>query len=107
VQGDVSTDPGAEAALTQIIQVGTSAGGAKAKAVVAWNPETDEIRTGQFEVEAGFEHWLLKFDGLGSDHELAGGKSRGRIEYAYHLMARAAGTPTTPKASGTTSTSWQ
>ncbi len=96
VQGDLSTDPRAEAALTQIIQVGTSAGGAKAKAVVAWNPRTNEIRTGQFEVEAGFEHWLLKFDGLGSDNELGGGKSHGRIEYAYHLMARAAGITMSP-----------
>jgi serine/threonine-protein kinase HipA len=96
VRGDVGTDAHAQAALTQIIQVGTSAGGVKAKAVVAWNPKTNEIRAGQFDVEAGFEHWLLKFDGLGPDNELAGGKSSGRIEYAYHLMASAAGITMSP-----------
>ncbi len=96
VQGDLDTDAHAQAALTQIIQVGTSAGGVKAKAVVAWNPKTHEIRPGQFDVEAGFEHWLLKFDGLGPDNELGEGKNQGRIEYAYHLMARAAGITMSP-----------
>jgi len=91
VHGELGSDPMAHAALAQIIRVGTSAGGARAKAVVAWNPETEEIRSGQFEVPAGFEHWLLKFDGMGSDHELGVGRDHGRIEYAYHLMAQAAG----------------
>ncbi|MCB0811526.1 MAG: HipA domain-containing protein, partial [Flavobacteriales bacterium] len=81
----------AEAAIMQLIQVGTSAGGARAKAVVAWNPKTDEIRSGQLPAETGFEHWLLKIDGVGPDHELGEGGRYGRIEYAYHLMARAAG----------------
>jgi serine/threonine-protein kinase HipA len=91
VHGEIGTDPLAQAALTQIIQVGTSAGGARAKAAIAWNPATDEIRAGQFEVGAGFEHWLLKFDGMGADLELGGSQDYGRIEYAYHLMASAAG----------------
>jgi serine/threonine-protein kinase HipA len=80
-----------KAALAQIIQVGTSAGGARAKAAIAWNPATDEIRPGQFDVEQGFEHWLLKFDGMGADREMGGSQDYGRIEYAYSLMARAAG----------------
>jgi len=91
VRGDFDSDPHAQAALSQIIQVGTSAGGARAKATVAWNPETDEIRAGQFDVEEGFQHWLLKFDGLGEDRELGQSQEHGRIEYAYHLMARQAG----------------
>ncbi|MBV5341641.1 MAG: HipA N-terminal domain-containing protein [Deltaproteobacteria bacterium] len=80
VSGFMQTDDMAEAALTQIIQVGTSAGGARAKAAIAWNPETGEIRSGQFNVAEGFEHWLLKFDGVGKDMELGSSKDYGRIE---------------------------
>jgi len=87
VRGDLSTDRLAKAALNQIIKVGTSAGGARAKAAIAWNRETGEIRAGQFDVEPGFEHWILKFDGMGADFELGGSRNYGRIEYAYHLMA--------------------
>jgi hypothetical protein len=67
VHGEIDDDPHAEAALKQILSVGTSAGGARAKAAIAWNPHTNEIRAGQFDVGPGFEHWLLKFDGLGKD----------------------------------------
>lgn len=94
VQGQIDSDPHAHAALAQIIQVGTSAGGARAKAAIAWNPETDEIRAGQFDADSGFEHWLLKFDGMGADRELGrlgASQDYGRIEYAYSLMANAAG----------------
>lgn len=91
VHGQIDTDAHAEAALAQIIQVGTSAGGARAKAVILWNPDTKEIRAGQFTAAAGFEHWLIKFDGVGSDERLGVSRDYGRIEYAYHLMARAAG----------------
>jgi serine/threonine-protein kinase HipA len=91
VHGEFDNDAHTEAALAQIIQVGTSAGGARAKASIAWNPHTKEVRAGQFAVEAGFEHWLLKFDGLGRDTELGSSQDYGRIEYAYHLMARQAG----------------
>ena len=96
VHGEFASDRMAEAALAQIIRVGTSAGGARAKAVIAWNPETEEIRSGQFETSPGFEHWLLKFDGMGSDHELGVGSDYGRIEYAYYLMARTAGIQMSP-----------
>lgn len=78
------------AALRSIIDVGTSAGGARAKAVIAWNRETHEIRSGQVDTPPGFEHWLLKFDGMGQDNELGASGGYGRIEYAYYLMARAA-----------------
>ncbi len=81
------------AALEDILSVGTSAGGARAKAVLAWNPVTGEFRSGQVDAEAGFEHWILKFDGVANnrDRELADPLGYGRIEYAYHLMAREAG----------------
>jgi serine/threonine-protein kinase HipA len=96
VQGELDTDAHAEAALAQIIQVGTSAGGARAKAVVSWNATTHEIRAGQFDVQAGFEHWLIKFDGVGVDERLGVSRDYGRIEYAYHLMAKAAGIAMSP-----------
>ena len=91
VEGSFSVDHEAKAALANIIKVGTSAGGARAKAVIAWNPKTDEVRSGQFDAAPGFEHWLLKFDGVGKDKELGTGLGYGRIEYAYSLMAKAAG----------------
>jgi len=91
VQGTLSVDHEAKAALANIIRVGTSAGGARAKAVIAWNPATDEVRSGQFDAPPGFEHWLLKFDGVGEDEELGTGEGYGRIEFAYYLMATAAG----------------
>lgn len=91
VQGKLSVDREAEAALANIIKVGTSAGGARAKAVIAWNPVTDEVRSGQFAAAPGFEHWLLKFDGVGKDMELGTGGDYGRTEAAYAQMAVAAG----------------
>ncbi len=80
-------------ALVDILKVGTSAGGARAKAVIAWNPATNEVRSGQVERGTGFEHWLIKFDGVSEnrDKELADPQGYGAIEYAYYLMARAAG----------------
>jgi len=96
VHGELDDDPHAVAALKQLISVGTSAGGARAKATIAWNPETNEIRAGQFDVDPGFEHWLLKFDGIGNDDELGESQGYGRIEYAYYLMATQAGIVMSP-----------
>jgi serine/threonine-protein kinase HipA len=87
LKGDYNTN----AALRSIIEVGTSAGGARAKAVIAWNPITNEIRSGQVDTDDGFEHWLLKFDGMGADKELGESEHYGRIEYAYYLMETQAG----------------
>jgi serine/threonine-protein kinase HipA len=80
-------------AMRQILRVGTSAGGARAKAVVAWNRETGEVRSGQVDSGAGFEHWLLKFDGVDGnrDKELSDPQGYGAIEFAYSKMAKAAG----------------
>ena len=80
-------------ALKDILRVGTSAGGARAKAVIAWNRATNEVRSGQIEAGDGFEYWLLKFDGVSGnrDKELENPKGYGAIEYAYALMAAAAG----------------
>jgi serine/threonine-protein kinase HipA len=85
--------PDREQALKEILMVGTSAGGARAKAVIAWNPSTNEVRSGQTPAEEGFEHWLLKFDGVqgNKDKELEDPKGYGVVEYAYYTMACGAG----------------
>ncbi|MGA9828992.1 MAG: HipA domain-containing protein [Rhodanobacteraceae bacterium] len=82
-----------EKALRDILRVGTSAGGARAKAIIAWNPQTNEVRSGQVPAGHGFGYWLLKFDGVAGnkDKELEDPQGYGAIEYAYAMMARAAG----------------
>jgi serine/threonine-protein kinase HipA len=79
--------------LEEILRVGTSAGGARAKAIIAWNPNTNEVRSGQVKAPDGFGYWLLKFDGVraNKDKELEDPKGFTLVEYAYALMAQAAG----------------
>lgn len=79
--------------LLQILRVGTSAGGARAKAIIAWNRETNEVRSGQVRAPEGFGYWLIKFDGVSAnrDKELEDPKGYTAIEYAYALMAADAG----------------
>lgn len=86
-------EAGKAEALRDILHVGTSAGGARAKAVLAWNRMTNEVRSGQIAAGDGFDYWLLKFDGVAGnkDKELEDPKGYGAIEYAYHLMAKTAG----------------
>jgi len=91
VRGDFANDKHAHAALQQIIDVGTSAGGQRAKAIVNLDPVTQEIRSGHLPPAPGFEPWLLKFDGVGEDRQLGTSQVYGRIEYAYSLMAAASG----------------
>lgn len=83
-----------ERGLLEILSVGMSAGGARAKAVIAWNPQTNEVRSGQVDAPPGFEHWLLKFDGVSGNRDkerLADPEGYGAVEYAYSLMAEATG----------------
>jgi serine/threonine-protein kinase HipA len=89
---------GKQDALREILRVGASAGGARAKAVLAWNPATNEVRSGQVPPPEGFESWLLKFDGVSEnrDKELTDPEGYGAIEFAYSLMANAAGIHMTP-----------
>jgi serine/threonine-protein kinase HipA len=86
-------DESREQVLADILRVGTSAGGARAKAVIAWNPSTHEVRSGQVPAGEGFEYWLLKFDGVSGnrDKELEDPQGYGVIEYAYYRMARDCG----------------
>jgi serine/threonine-protein kinase HipA len=79
-----------EKAVMEIIKIGTSAGGARPKAVIAYNEKTGEVKSGQTKVPNGFEYWLLKLDGV-SDVQLGASKGYGRVEMAYYNMAIACG----------------
>lgn len=79
-----------EKAILEILQIGTSAGGARPKAVIAYNEKTGEVKSGQTNAPKGFEHWLLKLDGV-SDVQLGASKGYGRVEMAYYNMAVACG----------------
>ncbi|WP_165678527.1 type II toxin-antitoxin system HipA family toxin [Metapseudomonas otitidis] len=83
--------PDDDEALQRLIQIGTSAGGARAKAVIAIN-DKGEIRSGQIKAPPGYTYWLFKFDVEKESRRLEDSQGFGRIEYAYHLMAVAAGT---------------
>jgi len=91
----VNLKGGKAEALNTIIRIGTSAGGNRAKAVIAWNPATHEVRSGQVPAPGGFEPWILKFDGA-SDKSLGDPEGFGRVEFAYHKMALAAGITMSP-----------
>ena len=79
-----------QAALSDILKIGTSAGGARAKAVIAYNPKTGEVKSGQVKAPAGFSYWIIKFDGV-HDSQFGVTLGYGRVEMAYYLMAKAAG----------------
>lgn len=79
-----------EKSLLNILKIGTSAGGARAKAVIAYNSLTGEVRSGQALAPKGFKHWIIKFDGV-SDRQFGASNGYGRVEMAYHLMAKDAG----------------
>lgn len=78
---------------SQLVQVGSSAGGARAKALIAWNEEANEIRSGQLQLGPGYDYWLMKFDNVSKngDHGLEDKPEYTLIEYAYYLMAQACG----------------
>ena len=84
------TDP---KTFSQLLQLGTSAGGARAKAVIAWNGKTNEIRSGQVSQGDGFDYYLIKFDGVtqNGDHALEDAPEYTLVEYAYYKMALEAG----------------
>lgn len=89
-QACATLDPEVEESLSRLIHVGTSAGGAKAKAVIAWNEETGELRSGQVDCPQGFSHWLLKLAEVENSEHHAD-RDVGRLEYAYYQMALSAG----------------
>ena len=86
-----------EKAVLEILRIGTSAGGARPKAVIAYNQKTGEVRSGQTNASKGFEHWLIKLDGV-SDTQLGSSYGYGRVEMAYYNMAVACGIEMMPSA---------
>lgn len=87
-QTNLHTDE--EKAVAEILKIGTSAGGARPKALIAYNPQTGVVKSGQGHAPDGFEHWLIKLDGV-SDAQFGESTGWGNVEYAYHLMAKACG----------------
>ena len=89
---ELAEDP-EEEAIKAILAIGTSAGGARPKAIIAYNDATGQVRSGQVQADEGFRHWLLKLDGVASagDHGLTDPEGWGMVEYAYWAMARVAG----------------
>lgn len=79
-----------EKAVGEILKIGTSAGGARPKALIAYNPQSGVVKSGQGSVPEGFEHWLIKLDGV-SNAQFGESTGWGRVEYAYYLMAKACG----------------
>lgn len=100
LETQIPPDKNHDAAMSALFQVGTSAGGARAKALIAINKDRTQIRSGQIDAPDGFAHYLLKFDGVEAhqtNNELFGDpKGFGRMEYAYYLMAIDAGITMTP-----------
>ncbi|UCJ07614.1 HipA domain-containing protein [Chitinophaga pendula] len=86
-EGQLDND---EKALLDILKIGTSAGGARAKALIAFNEQTKEVKSGQADAPKGFEHWLIKFDGV-HDSQFGETYGYGHVEMAYYLMAKDAG----------------
>jgi serine/threonine-protein kinase HipA len=87
-QVNVKTDH--KKALLEILKIGTSAGGARPKAIIAYNQTTGEVRSGQVAAPKGFEHWLIKLDGV-HDTQFGESSGYGRVEMAYYLMAKDCG----------------
>ncbi len=85
---DLSQDE--EKAMMDILKIGTSAGGARPKAVIAYNDNSGQVRSGQADAPEGYEHWLIKLDGV-SDEQFGDSQGYGRVEMAYYLMAKACG----------------
>ena len=89
----VSLNADVNLTYSQLVQVGSSAGGARAKALIAWNETTNEVRSGQAQLGPGYDYWLMKFDNVSKngDHGLEDKPEYTLIEYAYYLMAKKAG----------------
>ena len=94
IAGSFGTETEATASVRDLLRIGSSAGGLRAKAIIAWNEKTGEIRGGHINAPDGFGHWILKLDGVGDSRSSLGSAAQGgdgRIEFAYSLMAKAAG----------------
>jgi serine/threonine-protein kinase HipA len=80
-----------KAAIAEILRLGTSAGGQRAKAIIAYNKETGEVRSGQVEVPEGFDYYLIKLDGVSATAGFKETGNYGRLEYSFYKLAKACG----------------
>lgn len=93
-RADLSEDK--KKAISAILQLGTSAGGQRAKAVIAYNPTTGEVRSGQVKAPLGFEYYLIKLDGVTAQAGFKPTENFGRLEYSFYLLAQACGIEMSP-----------
>lgn len=80
-----------KAAIAEILRLGTSAGGQRAKAIIAYNKATGEVRSGQVEAPAGFDYYLIKLDGVSATAGFKETGNYGRLEYSFYKLAKACG----------------
>ena len=88
---DVNLADDTKTAIAEILRLGTSAGGQRAKAIIAWNKETGEVRSGQVEAPEGFDYYLVKLDGVSAKAGLRETENFGRLEYSFYELARTCG----------------
>lgn len=87
----VNMDDDKKAAIAEILRLGTSAGGQRAKAIIAYNKETGEVRSGQVEAPAGFDYYIIKLDGVSAEVGFRETENYGRLEYSFYKLAKACG----------------
>lgn len=84
-------DADRKAAIAEILRLGTSAGGQRAKAVIAYNKETGEVRSGQVQAPTGFDYYLIKLDGVSAEAGFKETENFGRLEFSFSLLAKECG----------------
>ena len=88
---DVNLHDDKKKAIAEILRLGTSAGGQRAKAIIAYNKETGEVRSGQIDAPSGFDYYLIKLDGVSAKAGFKATENYGRLEYSFYQLARACG----------------
>ena len=78
-------------AIAEILRLGTSAGGQRAKAIIAYNKDTGEVRSGQVDAPKGFDYYLIKLDGVSAKAGFKETENYGRLEYSFYKLAKACG----------------
>ena len=86
---DVNLNDDRKLAIAEILRLGTSAGGQRAKAIIAYNKDTGEVRSGQVDAPAGFDYYLIKLDGVSAKAGFRETENYGRLEYSFYKLARA------------------
>ena len=87
----VNIDKDKKAAIAEILRLGTSAGGQRAKAIIAYNKETGEVRSGQAEAPSGFDYYLIKLDGVSAKAGFRETENYGRLEYSFYRLVKECG----------------